>query len=119
MTPARPKPSAIGVPQRAIVWLLVGLVMTLGMLAVTPDLHARLHASTDDHHHHHATPSARDDSDCVVTLFHGGVTPPLDLPTLEAPVFARICSLPPARDARFIPAPRQMLRPVRGPPVIG
>ena len=100
-----------------LAWFLAGLVFTLGLLTVSPALHAYLHGEPSAHHH--GAPQTHDDSGCAVTLFQHGVTTPLELPRLDTPHTIRVVTLPSARDTLLLSAPRHLLRPARGPPCIG
>jgi hypothetical protein len=78
----------------------------LGLLAVSPELHAAIHA--DAYHADHS---------CAVTLFsHGieGTNSSVDL--LVAPV-ALPDDLPASPEIRLVVAPRYLLLPGRAPPV--
>jgi hypothetical protein len=114
--------------QGVIAWLLVGLVFTLGLLAVSPDAHARLHAAFDSPAAHghcgdqpHGAPHAapHDDSDCAVSLFQLGVTAPLALPRLSCPQRVWSVSLPQPGERPLPPPPAHRLQPARGPPGLG
>ncbi|MFA6960577.1 MAG: hypothetical protein WC205_07505 [Opitutaceae bacterium] len=113
MSSSRSSQPAISRPQGVLVWLLVGLVLTLALLTSSPSLHARLH------HQDHATPAAHDDSGCAITLFQHGVTTPLDLPRVEIPADHWIATQ--ATDSGTLPlsSPPHLLQPARGPPGIG
>ena len=116
--------------QGAIAWLLVGLVLTLGLLSVSPDAHARLHAAFDSPAVHvhcgdqpHGVPhgashaGVHDDSDCVVSLFQLGVTAPLALPRLSCPQRVWIVSQAQPGERPLPPPPAHRLQPARGPPL--
>jgi hypothetical protein len=118
MSPRHRYPSTVSRLQGALAWMLAGLVFALGLLTVSPTLHAHLHGETSDHHRH-ATAHPHDDSGCAVTLFQQGVTPPLDLPRLDIPRETWIATLPPAPDTPIPAAPSYLLQPARGPPCIG
>ncbi len=114
--------------QCVIAWLLVGLVFTLGLLAVSPDTHARLHAAFDSPAAHghcgdqpHAAPHAgvHDDSDCAVSLFQLGVTAPLALPRLTCPQRVWIVTQARPGERPLPPPPAHRLQPARGPPGLG
>lgn len=98
--------------------MLAGVVLALGLLTVSPTLHAHLHGEPTAHNEH-AAPHPHDDSGCAVTLFQHGVTTPLDLPRLDIPRETWIATLPPAPDALTPASPRHLLQPARGPPCIG
>lgn len=117
MSSSRLQSTAPGRPQRVLVWLLAGLVLALGLLTVSPAAHARLHEA-NPLRDHTALPSP-DDTGCAVTLFQHGVTTPLDLPHVETPSPGwALISLTPAPDRLTLSAPRQLLRPARGPPAL-
>jgi hypothetical protein len=116
--------------QCAVAWLLVGLVLTLGLLAVSPEAHARLHVAFDSpaapslcgeqphgssHAGTHASP--HDDSDCAVSLFQLGVTAPLALPRLSCPQRVWIVSHAQPGEHPLPSPPAHRLQPARGPPV--
>jgi hypothetical protein len=82
------------------------LVWMLGLLAVSPELHATIHADAD-----HA------DHSCAITLFsHGveGTNSPVVL--IVAPV-TLAADLPAAPKIRLAPTPRYLLLPGRAPPL--
>jgi hypothetical protein len=86
------------------------LVLLLTILAVSPQLHAGLHA------HDVATDSAQNDDGCVISLFAGGVTAAPVAVTLTAPtvVHTEIAFAP--RAEIFVSPPRYLHQPERGPP---
>jgi len=64
--PARPSSA----PFRLLAIFLAAVVLALGLLAWSPDAHARLHAaSASEPCHADHLPDAGDDTDCVITLF--------------------------------------------------
>ena len=82
------------------------LIWMLGLLAVSPELHAAIHADAD-----HA------DHSCAITLFsHGveGTTSSIDL--IVAPL-ALSADLPAVPEIRLAVASRYLLLPGRAPPV--
>ncbi|MCS6243983.1 MAG: hypothetical protein H2172_09030 [Opitutus sp.] len=118
--------------QGAIAWLLAGLVLTLGLLAASPETHARLHAAFDapaaDGHcgdqphgasHAASHAGAHDDSDCAVSLFQHGVTAPLPLPRLTCPQRVWSVSQSQPSDRQLPPPAPHRLQPARGPPGLG
>jgi len=126
--------------QRWVTCAAVGLVLALGLLAVSPDAHAWLHASHIEHAHgegeragchghgdraHHAEsdlsglPWADNDAGCVIELFSQGIeTGPTGL---DVGVYERreaVLSL--QRPAELcLSTPRYLRQPERGPPVNG
>ncbi|GEM_PF-501336 len=109
--------------QGALAVVLATVVFALGLLSVSPTAHAHLHAGHDECHdtssepHTHSQP--HDDAGCAVTLFQHGVTTPVDLPRVAAPLAAPVASVSPTRDTLELPAPPHLLRPARGPPSLG
>jgi hypothetical protein len=96
--------------------LLAGLVLTLALLAVSSDLHKRLHGG-EPRHAHDAGPD--NDAGCVVQLFAHGVTTPLALLSVVPPV-ANWTEIPAIIQPRlYLSAPRYLHQPERGPPLIG
>lgn len=85
--------------------LLVGVVCVLGVLAVSPELHERLHPDAGEHGH-----------ECAVTLFaHGQVDQVVSavLPLVPAPGLELPCPV----FSFSIPAPVLPESSARGPPV--
>lgn len=83
------------------------LVLGLTLFAASPQLHDWLHAC--DH--------VDADEGCPVTLFAGGVPLPVEQPVVAAPAAFRSAWSAPAREEIFLPTPRYLLQPERGPPV--
>ncbi|QYM78273.1 hypothetical protein K0B96_13315 [Horticoccus luteus] len=83
------------------------IVLALTILAVSPALHARLHAATPDH---------AGEQGCVVSLFAQGIEPLLAAAVLiAAPVIHALVAPRPVREI-FLVAPRFLRLPERGPP---
>jgi len=101
---------------RMLAGFLAGLVLTLALLAVSPDLHERLHGG--EHHHPHAA-GLGDDDGCVVHLFAHGVTTPLALLSVAPPAanWTEISAI--IQPRLYLSAPRYLHQPERGPPLIG
>lgn len=98
--------------QRALAAWLAGTIFVLGLLAVAPSWHARLHH--DDHDHHHDAHSR--DHSCVITLFAGGVDAAATPPPALAPATFRVeLVLTPDTVPLFADAVR-LLPPGRAPP---
>lgn len=102
-------PAAVSALPRSSRWLAVWLAATvwaLGVLAVSPELHAELHADSDGHAH-----------ECAVTLFaHGADT--LDAaPALQPQSDARELGRVAAPGTHVWAAPHYRLRPACGPPL--
>ena len=96
--------------------LLAGLVLTLALLSVSPDLHERLHGGEP---HHPEAAGLGDDNGCVVHLFAHGITPPLALISVS-PLTAHRTESPALIQPRlYLSAPRYLHPPERGPPLIG
>jgi hypothetical protein len=136
MSPVPTKTIPVTRLQCVVAWLLVGLVLTLGLLAVSPEAHARLHAAFDspaapghcgDQSHgvpHGSSPSLphaapHDDFDCAVALFQLGVTAPLALPRLSCPQRVWSVSLPQPGEHPLPPPAPHRLQSARGPPAHG
>jgi hypothetical protein len=109
MPPIRPRTPSDHRLNGVVVWLLVALVFGLGLLSVSPNAHAHLHA---DHAH--------DEAACAVTLFQQGITTPLAFPQVGTPGNrVWIATLFPAREALALSAPRHLFQLARGPPRSG
>ena len=81
------------------------LVLLLGCLAASPDLHARLHTGAGNANHA-----------CAIVLYEHGVPAPaaaFELPAVDEHFAATVVS--PLVDL-FLSAPRHLLQPGRGPP---
>jgi hypothetical protein len=83
------------------------LVLALTIVAASPRLHDQLHAG----HAHEA------EEGCAVTLFAGGVSPPLGALEIAAPTIAWREQAPATATEIVLTAPRYLLLPERGPPV--
>jgi hypothetical protein len=99
------------------------LVLLLTVLAVSPQLHADLHAADPSHAHHHGPDHshshdpAPSDEGCVVTLFGAGVTAaPAPLVVLAPTVRPTLAAFAPRAEI-FVSSPRYLHQPERGPPV--
>lgn len=115
MRTSRPTLPPASVLSRVLAGFLAGLVLTLALLAVSPDLHERLHGG--EHRHAHAT-DLGDDDGCVVQLFAHGITTPLALIPVAPP--AANWGTPAIIQPRlYLSAPRYLHQPERGPPLIG
>lgn len=95
--------------------------MMLMVLAVSPQLHADLHAGDPSHGHHHGPDHSHDqaasDEGCVVTLFGAGVTAaPAPLVVLAPNVRYTPATFSPRAEILFT-SPRYLHQPERGPPV--
>jgi hypothetical protein len=111
---------------RAVAAIAAGLVVILGILSASPELHERLHghplggiASAAPAAPAHGThPQAGDDEDgCVVTLFSQGLILPLALAVvaLAGVILPRATF---ARADREIPgSPRYLRLPAQAPPI--
>lgn len=110
--------------QAATAFALAAMVFVLGLLALSPDLHARLHAPagpapacTADHDHADAAPAAlADDSGCVVTLFAQGLPAPDLAPQALPPRLLVGPALPPIPVAQAPRAPARLHPPAQAPP---
>jgi hypothetical protein len=87
------------------------LVLLLTILAVSPQLHAGLHA------HGATNASVQTDDGCVISLFAGGVTAAPAAISLAAPTIAYVEIVFAPRAEIFVSPPRYLLQPERGPPV--
>lgn len=87
------------------------LVLLLTILAVSPQLHAGLHA------HDATTESVQKDDGCVISLFAGGVTAAPAALLLAAPATAYLAAAVTPRTEIFVSPPRYLLQPERGPPL--
>ena len=116
MSTPRSTPPPASVLSRALAGFLSGLVLTLALLAVSPDLHERLHGG--EHRHAHAA-DLGDDDGCVVQLFAHGISTPLALLHI-APPAANWTETPAIIQPQLcLSAPRYLHQPGRGPPLIG
>lgn len=112
MSATGPKPdekAAALLPVRMLRWVATGcagLIWLLGLLAISPQLHAALH---DD--------AGAADHSCAITLFSHGTEPALpDLIAVTAPPHQVECILVPAGPL-LVESPEDWLQPGRGPPV--
>ena len=130
MSSRHAQPSAVSSLKGVIAGLLAGVVFALGLIAVSPTLHERLHATLDAHTlrnqvgcHTHATTYPTDigddDSACVISLFQHGVIALLALPRLTVPVPAWLATLPVSFAQQLTCGPAYRLQPARGPPALG
>lgn len=100
-----PKPPA-GFLRRLIAAGAAAVVLALAVLASSAELHGRLHAADQ--------PCGEDG--CAVVLFAGGVSLPLE-PVAARPPCGAGDLQPAARRAEiFLPKPRYLRQPERGPP---
>ena len=82
------------------------MVWVLGLLAVSPELHARVHQDFDHAGHN-----------CAVTLFSQGLDHPvLDAVLPLAPALVVVADVAPV-EPLFVESARDWLLPGRGPPV--
>lgn len=106
---------------RLAAFLGVLCVVALTVLAVSPELHAALHAAAETGHadcpaHADQSPAGADEHACVVTLFAGGVVPLLVFCLLVlAGLRIRGLRLPTA-DEFAAAFPRYRLAPSHAPP---
>ena len=82
------------------------LVWMLGVLAVSPELHAAIHADADHANH-----------SCVVTLFSHGVEGTNSSGVLIVAPVAFVADLPILPEIRLTVASRYLLLPGRAPPI--
>ena len=108
---------------RALAVGAAALVLALTILAVSPQLHADLHAADPSHAHHHGHDHSHShdqipsDEGCVVTLFAAGVTAaPAPLVVLAPTVRHTPAAFAPRAEI-FVSTPRYLHQPERGPPV--
>lgn len=124
MTRHSPSPSLLS---RFTAVLGAALVLVLTILAVSPSLHAWVHAEPADsalhtkcshgHHHHDAPASADDEAGCIVNLFSQGGSELVALPALlPAPRFAPAGDTLPLSVFCAPSAPAYLLPPGCGPP---
>jgi len=131
MSPAPSTPSARRFFAGAFACVLSVLVFALGLLAVSPDIHARLHTHAHlDHDHDEAGAPAdhvhsdgahlpADDANCAIVLFAQGVSLPLELPRVTAPQPQVLVEFNPlSRDELRFSPPRYLHPPGRGPPAL-
>ncbi|HEY0947660.1 MAG TPA: DUF2946 family protein [Opitutaceae bacterium] len=119
---AHPQPTA---SSRALALLLAWMVFGLTLAGVSPEVHelahgsAPTHAHPHGHDHGHDAPANDADHRCVVVLYAHGAALPVVAVELPAPPAAWRELAPLARPALFLPAPRYLRQPERGPPVLG
>ena len=100
------------------------LVFMLGLLAVSPQIHAWLHggaeAATEAHSRDSAATSdgAGDDSGCAVHLYAQGITSGAILVAISPVDFSWSETYAEATESRLFSPPRYLLRPERGPPSV-
>ena len=132
----RPTPSTLSLATRFTAALGAALVLVLTILAVSPSLHAWVHAEPADSaahaacshgHAHHAHPtvpapapdSCDDDSGCIVNLFAQGGSGLVAAPALlPAPRLADLGTFLSASDFCAPSAPAYLLPPGCGPPAV-
>ena len=132
----RPTPSTLPLATRFTAALGAALVLVLTILAVSPSLHAWVHAEPVDsaahaacshgHAHHTHTPapapapdSCDDDSGCIVNLFAQGGSGLVAAPALlPAPRLADLGTFLSASDFCAPSAPAYLLPPGCGPPAV-
>lgn len=111
--------------QSATALALAAMVFVLGLLALSPDLHARLHgladpasACADGRDHTDASPSTTlaDDSGCVVTLFAQGLPAPDLAPQALPPRLMVGPALPPIPLAQASRDSARLHPPAQAPP---
>ena len=83
------------------------LVLTLTILAASPQAHEHVH-----HDCHHD-----EEHSCAVVLFAQGIWTSFDVLTVAAPNLAWTEFTPPSRPELRLVAPRYLRQPERGPPV--
>ena len=104
---------------RAIAALGMVLVLALSVLAVSPELHERLHGKDPSRAASDAapaSPSADQEDGCVVTLFIQGVVLPVALFLLVLCARTRLPGALGARDRVPPEAPRYLRLPTQAPP---
>lgn len=106
-----PNSSALRPLHRFIAAGAAALLLVLTFLAVSPRLHAALHA------HDVATEATHADDGCVITLFAGGVTAAPAAVNLTAPSTVHIAVAFAPRLEIFVSPPRYLHQPERGPPL--
>jgi len=106
-------------PHRLLAATVAALVLLLSVLAVSPRLHADLHACGHDHSHSPAAPAGNPDSDdgCVVTLFGHGITAGSAPVSLAAPAITFAAPNFPRPTELVFSSPRYLYLPGRGPPL--
>ncbi|MSU53937.1 MAG: hypothetical protein EXS41_11200 [Opitutaceae bacterium] len=132
----RPTPRTLSLATRLTAALGAALVLVLTILAVSPALHAWVHAEPADfappakcshghHHHAHTTDpapasgSANDDSGCIVNLFaQGGSELVAALAVLPAPRLADLGTFLSPSAFCAPSAPAHLLPPCCGPPQV-
>jgi hypothetical protein len=125
----RPTPSTLSLVTRFTAALGAALVLVLTILAVSPSLHAWVHAEPADaaphakcshgHDHHDAPASADDEAGCIVNLFSQGGSELVALPALlPAPRFAPAGDTLPLSVFCAPSAPAYLLPPGCGPPAV-
>ncbi len=87
------------------------LVLLLTVLAVSPQLHADLHA------HDAATEAVHADDGCVISLFASGVTAAPSALLLAVPPTTHVAATFSPRTEIFVSPPRYLHQPERGPPL--
>ncbi len=106
-------------PHRLLAATVAALVLLLSVLAVSPRLHADLHACGHEHSHSPAAPAGNPDSDdgCVVTLFGQGITAGSAPALIGAPPIAFAARNFPRPTELVFSSPRFLHLPGRGPPL--
>lgn len=98
--------------------LCSALVLALGVVSVSDQLHAQLHHVPDEcgHAHSPAPDDAEHDLTCAVELFAAGVSVPVDPTHLIVAPLAAISRTPVAAQEFLVGAPDHRQPPGRGPP---
>jgi hypothetical protein len=114
-------PVAWSSPAGVLSAALAALVFVLGLLTVSPQIHAWLHGKADVPARASspvplAADGADDDSGCAVHLYARGITAGVVLLTVFPAIFSRIEAHVPVEKSCWFSPPRYLLRPERGPP---
>lgn len=109
----------LSTPRRVLAVALAWMVLGLTLASASPEAHALVHRSDQaaDCDHSHSTPVQTPDHGCAVVLFASGVelAEAIFLP-LPAVTLAPVASAAYAK--LFLPAPRYLRQPERGPPAV-
>ncbi|GAB1488092.1 hypothetical protein MASR2M8_05350 [Opitutaceae bacterium] len=122
MPPRTPKPSRpSATPSRVLAFALAWLVFGLSLVSSSPEAHALVHraeqASPHDCDHAHSAPTESTEHVCAVVLFAGGIELPAAI-YLPLPVVTVAPTAQTAYAALFLPVPRYLRQPERGPPAV-